>query len=161
MTEPHSDLLASLNPSPARRYLAAGVFLGLGLILMTVAMKPAEGEAVGRIALVVMGLASLGAGWAVWRASSRALYLTSEALIQSDGQVVAPLSQIAGVERGVFAMKPSNGFVLRLREPLPRHWSPGMWWRFGKRVGVGGITAPAEGKAMADILALRLAEQND
>ena len=56
------------------------------------------------------------------------------------------------VDRGVFAFKPSNGFLVRTREKAGNVWAPGLWWRLGRRVGVGGMTASAEAKFMSEIL---------
>ena len=38
-------------------------------------------------------------------------------------------------------------------------WAPGMWWRVGRRVGVGGLTGGAESRAVADALAAMLVER--
>ena len=56
------------------------------------------------------------------------------------------LKNIARVERGLFAFKPSNGFLILLNNPMSRAWHPGLWWRFGRRIGIGGVTPQAEGK---------------
>jgi hypothetical protein len=46
--------------------------------------------------------------------------------------------------------------MIRLKTPASRVWAPGLWWRFGKRVGVGGVTPAGQGKAMADVIAARI-----
>jgi hypothetical protein len=63
------------------------------------------------------------------------------------------------VDRGTFAFKPSNGFLLRTETRQPRLWQPGLYWRTGRRIGVGGITRAAESKALADLIAIKLAER--
>jgi hypothetical protein len=63
------------------------------------------------------------------------------------------------VERGAFAFKPSNGFLVRLDKPLGRGWAPGLWWRLGRLLGVGGVTSASQSKAMAEILSLELARR--
>ena len=63
------------------------------------------------------------------------------------------------MDRGTFAFKPSNGFLLRTATKQPRLWKPGLYWRMGRRIGVGGITRAAEAKLMADVIAVRLAER--
>ena len=45
----------------------------------------------------------------------------------------------------------TNGFVVRARNSMPAAWTPGIWWRMGRRIGVGGLTG--EGEAMAELLA--------
>jgi hypothetical protein len=41
-----------------------------------------------------------------------------------------------------------------------RRWQPGLWWRLGKRVGVGGVAPGHQTKAMAQIIEALLAEAN-
>ena len=75
----------------------------------------------------------------------------------SDGTVIARLDNIEKVDRSAFAMKPSNGFLIILKEPGPRVWRPGLWWRLGRRVAVGGVTNGAHTRPMADMMKLKLA----
>ncbi|MCA0043010.1 hypothetical protein [Celeribacter litoreus] len=150
----------SLTPSAMRR-VSATLMLGvLGLLVLWVALRP-EGPTFGwRIFLLVLGGGSLFVSWMVWSGSSRRLVLTEEALLEEDGgsrREICRISDIAKVERGTFAFKPSNGFVIHLKTSGQRAWVPGLWWRFGKRIGVGGVTPAGEGKAMADVLGARVA----
>ena len=73
---------------------------------------------------------------------------------------VAAWDDIARVERGAFALRPSNGFLLHLHAPGPRAWAPGLWWRLGRRLGVGGVTAAGQSKGMAEILTAMLVERD-
>jgi hypothetical protein len=73
--------------------------------------------------------------------------------------VIARWDEIKRVERGALAFKPSNGFLLTLEQPQPRAWVPGLWWRVGRRVGIGGITPAGEGRYMADQIAFRLSQR--
>jgi hypothetical protein len=68
---------------------------------------------------------------------------------------------IRSVERGAFAFKPSHGFTLVMKEKQPRAWAPGLWWRLGRRVGVGGVTSAGQTKFMAEQIALRIEDRND
>lgn len=129
--------------------------------MLRIAMGP-ESLGAGWVAmLLVFSAAVFWVAWSLWRATAFRLVLTEEALIEealdgTPGRVLCQLDDIAGVERGTFAFKPSNGFVVRLKTPAPRAWAPGLWWRFGKRVGVGGVTPSGQGKAMADVIAARI-----
>ena len=91
----------------------------------------------------------------MWRATGRTIRLTEAGLEQSDGRILVAMDEIAGVERGLFAAKPSNGFLIRLERSYPLAWAPGLWWRWGRRLGVGGMTRAGEAKAIAELLALR------
>ncbi|MEJ6609340.1 MAG: hypothetical protein QNL63_06380, partial [Paracoccaceae bacterium] len=75
--------------------------------------------------------------------------------------VIAYVDQIVSIDRGMLAFKPSNGFIFKVKTAQPRAWNPGLWWRFGRRVGVGGVTPGSSTKMMADIIAAKLAERTE
>lgn len=146
-------ILAQLAPSPARKTFAAAVLYGLaGFLFLLSVMAP--GAMLARVVLLLCALLSLYVAERQRKTWTQRLILTAEGLVVDDGTEIAKLSEIASVDRGAFAFKPSNGFLLRLKTRHARAWHPGLWWRSGKRVGVGGITSAAEGKFMAERIAL-------
>ena len=151
----------NVTPSMMRRVTAVGMLVVLGVLLLRVALGP-EGLGGGWLAMLlvmaggrVVGGLSPVAGHGVAAGSDR-----RRAGRRGGGWLAGPcalpLDEIARVERGTFAFKPSNGFVIRLNAPAARVWAPGLWWRFGKRLGVGGVTPAGQGKAMADVIAARI-----
>ena len=157
MTKDTPLILASLTPSQPRRVIATGTVAALATLLIWVAgVTPA---ALGwKLVLFATGLAAGWAALSMWQATAVGILLTEEGLVQTDGTLIAAMDEIAHVDRGVFAVKPSNGVVVRLASRHPYGWAPGVWWRTGRRLGVGGVTSAAGAKAMADILAMRLAD---
>ena len=95
------------------------------------------------------------------RAEVTVLELTREALREKGGAVLVRMDQIATVNRGVFAFKPSNGFVIITHAPQPLQWNPGLWWRVGRRIGVGGVAPAVQAKYMADVIQAILTESAD
>ena len=148
-----------LHPSPIRRVFSAAMMLFLGALLVYVALATGTMPVFWRLVLTVFGLASLYAAMRSWNMTATHLVLTQDALEDAEGRILCRVDEIEKVERGAFALKPSNGFVVVLKSRAPRAWAPGLWWRFGRRVGVGGVTPAGETKAMADILASRLLSQ--
>ena len=96
---------------------------------------------------------------AMRKSTSETLELTREELRESSGTVLAKVEDIVSIDRGAFAFKPSNGFLLRLSKPYKRDWRPGLWWRGGKRIGVGGMTPGRQTKYMSEIIAVMIAER--
>ena len=157
-----SPVLAEARASGPRRGLALAVLVALGAMLLWLGLTLPEGGAVARLGLILGGAVALTGAEAMRRATRYALILTDRALLEVDadgqpGRVLATLDGIAAVERGTFAMKPSNGFLLRLEQPAGRVWAPGLWWRMGRRIGVGGVLSAPQTKAMAQIIEFRLA----
>jgi len=153
------DEMARVEASPARRVFGLTVLAGLGLAMLWAGATQDGGSVVLRLVVLLAGAAALWAAREMARATALAVILTGEGLSDSTGAVIAPLERIASVDRGAFAFKPSNGFLVRLTAPGPRRWRPGLYWQLGRRVGVGGVAHAAQSKAMADALAVMLADR--
>lgn len=153
-------LLLTLSPSPIRRAIAVCVLGGTGLLLIWLALTAPQSAPLWQLLLVAFGAGALWAALKLWRATMHHLLLTTEELRTSDGTLLCRLDAVRGIDRGAFAFKPSNGFVLKLDRPSgPRGWAPGLWWRTGSRIGIGGVTPAAQGKVMAELIAHTLAER--
>lgn len=152
--------LARITASAPRRVIGVAAMLGLGALLLYMALTTGAMAPGWKVLLVVLGAGALWMGQVMWQATGHALILTEEALTDSDGTVVARLDGIAKVDRSTFAMKPSNGFLVILKEPAQNVWRPGLWWRVGRRVAIGGVTAGSQTRPVADIMS-HLMSQRD
>ncbi|SHE50838.1 hypothetical protein SAMN05444273_101630 [Litoreibacter ascidiaceicola] len=159
-TNTRSEVIAGLVPSAPRRMFGTAVLYGLGALLFyLVITQPPEGLHLVFL-LVLIGAVSIYGGYKMWDVTGHMIELTEEELRLSDGRVIFRMDDVVKVDRSFFAFKPSNGFLVTLKTPYPRQWAPGLWWRFGKRVGVGGLTSGAEGKLMADTLTAMIATRD-
>ncbi|MDB4053267.1 hypothetical protein N9499_04925 [Octadecabacter sp.] len=138
-----------------RRYFAYGAvfILGAMLIFLAFVQPPAFGW---QVFLIALGAGTLVVAERLRRATMLGLIMTETDLRDTKGQILTTLDNIKSVDRGAFAFKPSNGFVLRLHNSAPRVWAPGLWWRFSTRIGVGGVTPAGPAKYMAEQIALRV-----
>ena len=50
--------------------------------------------------------------------------------------------------------------MILLKTPGRRVWRPGLWWRLGRRVAIGGVTAASQTKPLADILTMKVLERD-
>lgn len=153
------DVLAEVTATPGRRVIGIGMLAALALLLLYVAVAtpPALGW---QIFLIALTIAALMVAQAMWKATQHTLQLTRTVLRDETGQVIVHMDDVASIDRGAFAFKPSNGFLLRLKKPYARDWRPGLWWRFSKRVGVGGMVPMRPTKFMAETIALILVERD-
>jgi hypothetical protein len=113
-----------------------------------------------RLAFVGIGVWVLWSGNNLRKSTLDGLVLTRDGLRTASGRMLAPVDNIAKVERGIFAFKPSNGFLVRLKASEGNGWAPGLWWRFGKRLGVGGTLSGGQTRAMADLMSALVMERD-
>ncbi|MFU1476268.1 hypothetical protein ACM25N_00570 [Roseovarius sp. C7] len=156
MTEP---MQITMRASPPRRYFGLAMLAGLGALLLYLAMDGAGHTLAIKAFLVVLGALALYVAQRMYRATDREIILDDNGLSTDEGEVIAALDQIERVDRGAFAFKPSNGFIVILTQGQSPRWEPGMWWRVGRRVGIGGVTGAAEAKAMAEVISAKLVSQ--
>lgn len=154
-----SDVITGIIPSAPRRLFGTGVLYLLGGTLLYVAVTNPPSAAFA-LFLVGMGALSLFGGYKMWQVTSRMIELTEDELRLSDGTVICRTEDVDKIDRSFFAFKPSNGFLVTTKVRYPAAWAPGLWWRFGKRIGVGGVTPGSDGKIMADTLAALVATRD-
>ncbi|MFV2053131.1 hypothetical protein [Aliiroseovarius sp. YM-037] len=153
------DILARIRPSQPRRIVTLCILLSLGVLVILIAFLRPPPEFHWRILLLLFG------GVVIWfadllrRATLKSLILTKDDLRDSNGRLLVRVEDIVSIDRGVFAIKPSNGFMLKTATSMDRAWAPGVWWRIGNRIGVGGVTPAGEAKSMAEIITVMLAQR--
>lgn len=160
MFQPDKDgVYATVQASQPRRIFAYGVLFSLGalVIYVTLASPPAIHW---MVFMLVFGVLMLWLAERLRRATTLTITMTADEVYDSAGTVLAKIADIKSVQRGAFALKPSNGFTLVMTDKKPRTWVPGLWWRMGNRVGVGGVTAAGQSKFMAEQIAL-MVEKKD
>lgn len=153
------EVLATVNASQPRRWMGVAMLVMVGGVVIYVAMATPPALS-WQVFLIVTGIAAIWMAERMRRATEYRLELTETELRSTEGQVLARVSDIATVERGAFAFKPSNGFLITLKAPGDRCWRPGLWWRFGRRVGVGGVTPASQTKFMSEILSAQVMERD-
>lgn len=151
-------VIAAIPPSPVRRAVGTAMLAGAAALFVWVALaRPPEGTLYPPLLLAAGG----GLFWLAVRfrqSTGMALELTATELREAGGRRLVRLAEVRAVQRGTFAAKPANGFVLVLAEPQGWAWAPGLWWRTPRRLGVGGATPRFETQAMAEAIA-RLIER--
>jgi len=156
------EVLERIKPNGARRVMATGALGCLGSLLLWIAATQPPVDVGWLIFLVVMGAGSLWLAWKMWEVSATTLELTRSELREAGGRVLFEIKNVDSVDRGFFAFKPASGFLVRLKEPTgARVYAPGLWWRRGRRVAVGGVTAGREAKSVADLITVLLVQSRD
>ncbi|WP_223424598.1 hypothetical protein [Tateyamaria pelophila] len=152
------EVLAVIHSSMGRRILGIGSLYVLSLMVIYVALtQPPE---IGwQLFLLAMGGGSIWIAERMRKATGNALELTEHELRDTSGILIARVEDIVSLDRGAFAFKPSNGFLIRLSSGQGRTWRPGMWWRIGSRIGVGGMVPGPQAKFMAEMISAMIAQR--
>ena len=145
------NVLAIIRPSSSRRWLGVGMLSIVGTLVLYVALAQPP-EPVWQIFLLVVGGSAFWLAQRMWKATDDTIELTQTELRTGAGRLIAKIEDIESIDQGVFAFKPSNGFLLKTKKSAENSWAPGLWWRLGRRVGVGGMTTAAETKFMLQLL---------
>ena len=153
------EVLATVQASTGRRWIGIGMLGLLGFMLVYIAFSQPPALQ-WQVFLLGTGALALWVADKMRRATDRVLELTETELRDSSGCVLARIEDIETIDRGVFAFKPSHGFLIKLKTPAQRMWLPGLWWRLGRRVGVGGVTPGRETRFMSEMLAAMLVQRD-
>jgi len=150
-------VVARIQASAPRRVIGSCILAVLGSFSLYLALQDLGPTLAMRMVLGAMAGFSFYAALLLWKATGTVLELTPTELREENGRVIAKIDAVESVTRGTFAFKPSSGFLLVSREARGFVWAPGMWWRVGSRVGVGGVTPGMSTRYMAEVIADMLA----
>ncbi|WP_166416141.1 hypothetical protein [Cochlodiniinecator piscidefendens] len=154
------EVICTLNASGVRRTFGMMTLLILGGLVVYLALAQPPATIGWQIFMIAFGLSVLWIAARLHYATGLVLSLTPTSLTTSDGRVVFNVADVESVARGFLAFKPSHGFAIKMKTRQPMGWAPGMWWSFGRSVGIGGVTAAGQGKSMAEILTLLVAQRD-
>jgi len=152
-------IIAKIEVSQSRRWFGIGLHILLGVGLISIGFL-GPSELLMQLLLVLSGAAVLWSGKRMYDATHGWLALTDDDLVDHQGYSLVSIDDIVRVDRGVFAFKPANGFLIVCREAGESCWNPGMWWRLGRHLGVGGVTQAGQAKIVADLISLKLTQRN-
>lgn len=148
--------LQELRASKIRRVLACGVLVVIGGMFWWVGMQDDQMGWPSRAMMAGFGALWLWGAFELWRGTAGAVILNDTGIVDSSGAQVTSIENIAAIERGIVSMKPSHGMLLKLSESGSAKWVPGLWWRLGARVGIGGLTAKRDTRLFAEALEQRI-----
>lgn len=158
---PGEDLVCRLAPSMPRLWIGTFAVAGVACVIFWIAATGTFTPAARFLVAVLGALMAFGAV-KFYRSATVQLEFDGDTLFETgSGRVLARLENIKRLDRGALAFKPSSGFliVLKVRDGS-NAWVPGIWWRVGRHVGVGGVVPSHAAKFMAEIIEMRLATLN-
>lgn len=148
-----------LQTSAVKRVFSVLILYLLAVLLGFVLLVHPPGDLVWTLFLGAMVAGTVWLAIRTQAATRHWLELREDGLYRNGEDLLCGFDEIASVNRGVFAFKPSNGFLLRLKVPGQRCWAPGLYWRLGPFLGVGGATHKAQADMMSEAIALILEQR--
>ena len=143
------DIILSIQPSMGRRLLGSLCLAALGAVMLPLVLRA---SGIWSLFFLLLAILVLLAALRLWQATADKIVLTRDELKTGTGRVLTRVSNVKGVDRGVFAFKPSNGFLVQLHQPCGAGWAPGLFWQRGRMIGVGGVLPGGQSRAMAELL---------
>lgn len=157
MTPEEQGFASEIRRPEAMRWLVLVALVALAFICGGVAVVTIDRSPATMALMAVGALGALAVAKALMFNRATRVIFDGARLADDTGVEICALDEIEKVERGFALFKPSSGFVLVLKAPRARGWAPGLWWRVGRRVGIGGATPSRAGRNMADAITAALA----
>lgn len=151
------QMIVEIARPVAVRWLVIVSLVALGGLSAAMAVGSVARQPLAGLAFFIVALGLLALLAATLKSRAGRIRFDGERLTDDSGAELCRLEEIESVERGFVLLKPSTGFLLTLNSPKTGAWAPGLWWRWGRRIGVGGATSRAAGKMMAEAISLALA----
>lgn len=145
----------------ARRWLGV---ISLGLPAVLVGIVILQGAITSPQSLIIVLLIAAAFGWSayrMWNVPIAGIEFDGSELRTQDGVVIAKLQDIVSVQTGIFALRPSNGFMMVMKDSERVPTRPGIYWRQGRHIGVGGLLQAAEAKAIGRALQFAVAKRDN
>ena len=145
------EILLSIGPSRARRMFAVFCFAALAFVLVGLLLQ-GDPNLLWQAIFLAAAMVSVYGAIRLYKGTDDEIELTRTELRTRSGRHLTTVENVKAVERGPFAFKPSNGFLVRLKQPSGRGWAPGLYWQRGRYLGIGGAINAGNTRAMAEIL---------
>ena len=131
------EIIIEIAPSAARRWMAIISLTALAVLLFWIAIGDIDD--LWRLLFVLLGVGVLWAGHRLHGTTLDSIVLTTETLRTGSGRILTTVDNVERVDRSLFAIRPSNGFQVKLKQASGHGWALGLWWQRGRRIGIGCI----------------------
>jgi hypothetical protein len=78
--------------------------------------------------------------------------IENQGLFALDGRLICKITEIENVNVSPYTFKSANGFIIHLKNKNSFDWVPGLFWKFNKRISIGGLISKSESKLLSQAL---------
>ena len=75
--------------------------------------------------------------------------LNQEGIFNLDNTIICRIEDIETIDTSPYTFRSANGFIVFLRERSTFKIVPGLYWRLGNRISIGGLVSKAESKFLS------------
>ena len=86
------------------------------------------------------------------RYSKVGFLINQSGLFNLDGSIVCEIGDIERIDVSPYTFKSANGFIVILKTKSSFKSIPGLYWRLGKRLSIGGLVSKNESKFLSHTL---------
>ena len=94
------------------------------------------------------------------RFSKVGFLINQSGLFNLDGSIICEIGDIEKIDVSPYTFKSANGFIVILKTKTSFKSIPGLYWRLGKRLSIGGLVSKTESKFLSQAL-LRFYEEKE
>ena len=94
------------------------------------------------------------------RYSKVGFLINQSGLFNLDGSIICEIGDIEIIDVSPYTFKSANGFIVILKTKNSFKLIPGLYWRLGKRLSIGGLVSKTESKFLSQAL-LRFYEEKE
>ena len=86
------------------------------------------------------------------RYSKIGFLINQSGLFNLDGSIICKMDDIERIDISPYTFKSANGFIVILKTKSSFNLTPGLYWRLGKRISIGGLVSKSESKFLSQTL---------
>lgn len=139
---------------PRYRYLAFTSSVGfLGVIILFNSLTL---DYAANIFFFCIGLGIIFFCFRIYQRRDKGFLITPKAILEKTGDVICSFDEIDKIDTSPFSFKATNGFVVQLKNRTDFDFSVGLWWKYNKRLSIGGMVSKNESKYLSIVLQEKL-----
>ncbi|MEE2775026.1 MAG: hypothetical protein VYE27_08945 [Pseudomonadota bacterium] len=139
---------------PRYRYFAFTCSVGLlGLILI---INSFSLDKAANLFFFCIGLTIILISYRIYQNRDKGFIITPCGIFEKNGRLICNFNEIDKIDTSPFSFKATNGFVVKLKNKTTFDFSVGLWWKYNRRLSIGGMISKNESKYLSIVFQEKL-----
>ena len=157
--ETHDENIIYVLPNHRMKFLGGAIFFLLVFLLYTLSELNNENTLMTFFLLLGLVLLALWFKRFLKRYSKVGFQINSTGLYDLETNLICKIDDIHKVDVSPYTFKSANGFIVFSKTKSKFRSVPGLYWRLGNRISIGGLISKNESKFLSTTL-LALIDEN-